>query len=194
MVSVTGDIYVELIEETKVNTNRFCNIVPCGPEGRMNNNFCCESLSGVSCCNSTFNNVVGYPTTFPTNLSSSAMTVPSATSSETAYAPGTSPTSQTNNASTSRPKNSSHPSTAIGAGVGVPLGILPLLSLFLLFYRERRLRLSAETLMHERVDDQTAGWVAQDKTREQSAPHELGNVQRPTPELHERQISELGIL
>ncbi len=33
MVSVTGDIYVELIEETKVNTNRFCNIVPCGPEG-----------------------------------------------------------------------------------------------------------------------------------------------------------------
>lgn len=148
-------------KEAKVNAGSFCNIVPCGPEGEFNSEFCCSSFPGnASCCSSTFFNMLGYPITFPTNSSSSTITTPSNTTANTT---GTSATSRTDTTPTSRSKASSDSSTVISAGVGVPLGVLLLSSLCYLFYRERKLRLKAETLMQN--NQQSAEWGQEKKTQ-----------------------------
>ena len=67
-------------------------------------------------------------------------------------------------------------SVAIGAGVGVPLGILLLSSLCLLFYRERKLRRTAEALANNK--EEAAGWSAKwESLKEMQELHGQGNLQ-----------------
>ena len=148
---------VESAKEAKVDRDTYCNIVPCGPPGVYNEYFCCTYPGNVSCCNETFLNGVGYPTTIPANSNSTL---------------------------TSHNKTSSDSSTAIGAGVRVPLGVLLLSSLCFLFYREWKRRLSAATLVQN--NHQATELQQEDKTQEQSAPHELEYARKATPELESR--------
>ena len=150
----------------------------------FNSEFCCSSsLGNFSCCSSTFANILGYPIIFPTNASSNTISTPSNAAVNT---PGTSATSHTHTTPASSSKASPDSSTAIGAVAGAPLGVLLLLGLCFLFYRERKLRLNAETLTKK--NPQAAEWGKEKKTQEHSAPHELENAQKATPELESQQI------
>ena len=79
---------------------------------------------------------------------------------------------------------------AIGAGVGVPLGVLLVSAVGFLLYRERKLRRNAETLAQQGV-----AWTAEDKKEYiRNPPQELGvdsYINAPA-ELGSRQVSELG--
>ena len=75
--------------------------------------------------------------------------------------------------------------------MGVTLGVLILLVLSLLLYRERNLRRNAETLV-KRVD-RGAGFVQKRKPRKQKFREELESMQKTVPELGSHQIYEVGM-
>ena len=79
---------------------------------------------------------------------------------------------------------------AIGAGVGVPLGLLVVSILGFLLYRERKLRRNAETLAQ-----QSGVWMPDNKKSYiPNAPQELGvdSYNNAPAELGSRQVAELG--
>ena len=79
---------------------------------------------------------------------------------------------------------------AIGAGVGVPVGLLLVAILGFLLYRERKLRRNAETLAK-----QSGAWIPEDKKAYASdPPQELGadSYSNGPAELGSRQVAEMG--
>ena len=132
------------------------------------------SPGNVSCCNSTFGNVIGAPAAL---LNSSSSTTNSST-----HISGI-PAVEISRLNLNTSTNSS---TAIDAGVGVPLPLLLLSSLLFLLYRERKLRLRTRTFIPN--PDQSKGLERVSGTQwkqdhDGGAPLELDNVQKAISEL-----------
>ena len=164
-------------QNVKVNSGKYCNIVPCGSDGEYNTEFCCSTQDNQSCCSSTFGNVLGYPI---------SLTATTANSSSNAVAEVPSNTTiTTTTTTTTTPSPSPKASTAaVGAGVGVPLGVLLLLSLGFLAYRERKFR-SYVKASEERYSSANVANVHEYK-QEQYVPYELGDAPKLMPELESR--------
>lgn len=187
-----------------VEMNYASNIVPCGHPGTFSSSFCChQGRAGVSCCNSTFGNIFGPPVGFAGD--EEATTARSARSSRTSStAPDSTSTPQHalttsgssgKSAHTSASKGSKSSATAIGVGVGVPLGVLLISGLCFLLYKERKLRVKAETFVKNIGGTSESGH--KDRTEKRwstGVPQELGHGQRRTPELQSRQIFEVDRL
>ena len=192
----------ELTQYVVAHENSYCNIVSCIPVGEWGNSYCCMDKGNESCCDSTFFNPIGEPFAFPlkseyhvsnttsTSTSADNTTTPSPGVADAATSPSS--TAAPSAATTSSPaqKTSTNHSVAIGAGVGVPLGLLVVSILGFLLYRERKLRRNAETLAQ-----QSGAWMPDNKKSYISnAPQELAvdSYNNAPAELGSRHVAELG--
>lgn len=87
------------------------------------------------------------------------------------------------------PQGSSSNLTAIGLGVGVPLGIILLLNLGFLVFRERRHRINTQQLIEEAI---AAADEAHKAEREYlGLSRELGHIVKGVGELDSREVFEI---
>ncbi|KAI9811054.1 MAG: hypothetical protein M1827_005636 [Pycnora praestabilis] len=121
-----------------IHNSTYCNLLAC--DDRYGT-WCC-AYDG-NCCNSTYNPDFGsllgiMPSTSGSTTITSAATATLSTSSATSTSTSICPP-------TAAPASKSNTSTIIGAAVGVPLGVIALAALSLLFFRERKRRMKAES-------------------------------------------------
>ena len=114
---------------------------------------------------------IGNAPTFPTLASSSSSASTTISDTPTVSPPSASPaTSSPINQSSSSPSSSHY--IAIGAGVGVPLGVALLLGLGFLLYREHKQRLKLESLLRDNLPRGKHEKVSQARAMD-GIPHEL---------------------
>ena len=201
----------------------FRNLYPCpSTNGTMTWNFCCEQEMGVTCCD----NVLGFgsfgkdfaffvpdggnssnasapllslepnsslTSVLPLSSNTVSESVSSLFSITTPLSTDGSPVSTT---SSCKPPPQSNDYVALGAGIGVPLGVLLLLALSFLLLMEHRRRKSSEKALN---------WIhVRDKSNEKAKARErrkfrlnnglavfgLGNSQQNAMELQGREIYE----
>lgn len=206
----------------EVTVQSFSNKYPCGDTpGFFTKNFCCGAQEGSKaaeggCCGDTdfeastlggfggFANKAGGAANVSSESASSASpsssSKPSASPSSSTTASATpdpaQALAQTSSAPissiTSTPSHSSNHSAVIGAGVGVPLGLLSLAGLGFLLYREHRSRKGLEAklrhLQGSPFDDREE---IDGSGKSARYVHELHNWERK-PEPHQSQRGELG--
>lgn len=157
--------------------------VPCGPEGNFNGEFCCSLSATTSCCNATFGNVFGKPfapaTLAATTVNDTNGTSTTAVTTVTAISTG----------------HSSSDATKVGLSVGVPLGVLLLLSLGFAAWTEQRRRRYMEGVA--RMKGPSGGQWNHEKTYAGSQAlgmdglwHEVEGGGRRVPELGDREARE----
>lgn len=179
-------------------------LVPC-THGIVTGDFCCFSPArgNHGCCNRKFRlwqfgaaNGAGMPFapigTQSTSLSAGSPTssLPStSTSASLACAVTPASSSPATISMSSIPQGSSSNLTAIGLGVGVPLGIILLLNLGFLVFRERRHRINTQQLIEEAI---AAADEAHKAEREYlGLSRELGHIVKGVGELDSREVFEI---
>ncbi|KAL8884798.1 MAG: hypothetical protein Q9215_007233 [Flavoplaca cf. flavocitrina] len=142
--------------------DRYANIYPCGFNGEggtYTQNFCCGGLRGsslASCCDDTFfvRNGLGLPYVPP----SSALALPDTRTSANESSDTVAPVAATSSPQAPPPASpsptappSSSNTTAVAAGVAVPLGVMLIAALAFLAYRERQRKKLVEELVAEKT-------------------------------------------
>lgn len=139
-------VWVDQLTSILASRSWFSNLYPC-PGGSLTNSWCCGDTdeahyhtNTTSCCKQAFASInIGRPVNNPTGSNTTTSNATSSTGNSTS-----SSTTPVSAVMTPPSASSTNKSAAIGAGVGVPLGVLLLVSLGFLFYRERRHRLQLE--------------------------------------------------
>ena len=210
---------------SEAQTGSFVNIFPCPTvNGTQTTHFCCAQAGHNTCCDKIINYDVfgaGFAFFSPYGGNSSSASAPlrplEANNSLTSSLPlpsnvntksetgsllfSTTTTLSANGSlvlttSSCDPPSQSDDYVTLGAGIGVPLGVLLLLALSLLLLMEHRRRISSEKALN---------WIhVRDKSKEEAQARErrrlmvnngptvfeLGNSQQNPMELHGREIYE----
>lgn len=179
----------------------YASLVPC-THGIVAGDFCCFSpRRGNGCCNRKFqlwpsgsSNGAGIPfvplkSTSLSASSPSSMSYSTSTSASLAsdMTPDSSPSAMISVSST--PQGTSSNVTAIAVGISVPLGILLLLNLGFLLFREHRHRINRQQLIQEAMA--AAGRAREGKRHYPSLSQEISYRLKGVGELDSRQVHEI---
>lgn len=122
----------------------FVNIVNCGPPGLGNSSFCCSSRSHEQCCGSAFT-FPGTGRAFQPGIDAVLQSLSSIASTTTISAGIPTSTASIASQTSTASKSSVSLGTAVGAGIGVPMGLLVVGALGFLFWNQKRKRATVAT-------------------------------------------------